>query len=472
MKKALTITFISKYSNISIQFLIMLVLSRLLSPAEFGVVAVISIFVSFFGLLGDMGIGPAIIQFKKLTVEDINSIFKFVLGMGLVLAIAFFFFSYAISWFFQETIYRLVCQSMSIALFFMIGSIVPTNFLYRHKKFKEVGFSSVISNIFSGGLAIYAAYAGWGVYALVLNTIVQSCFNFIFCLIMSRLSFIGYGFSWKPIRNISSFSFYQFMFNFVNYITRNIDNLLVGKLLGARDLGFYDRAYRTTMYSLQGLTFVINPVLQPFLSDQACFKEKIYNQYVVIIKYLSLIGALIVPICFFNAKEIIFILFGNKWLLSVAPFQWLSLSIGIQLVLSTIGSVFQATENTKYMFRTGLISSITFIVLSLTGLIVSGSINVLSAFISFGFLINFIQNFYVLIKKVFQKSFIRFLLQFKLPIVITIFLFFENWLIPVRLSNIYFSLLVKSSFITSSYFILCLFFKQRSAIKKLLHITN
>jgi len=417
LKKGILINFVAKYSNVLIQLLLTSILARLLTPEEYGVISVVLIFIVFFNMLGDMGIGPAIIQYKNLKRDDMSSIFIFTFLISIILSVIFFGFSYVIAYFYNNSVYINIGHLLCFSIVLNLLNIVPSNILLKYKRFKIVALSSLYSNVLAGILTIILAYMGFSYYALVFNSIMQALINFLICFRCSRIKVNFKKFSMEPIKEIRSFSIYQFLFNMINYFSRNLDNLLIGKYMGMDALGYYDKSYKLMLYPVQNLTFVITPVLQPVLSEFQHRKDIILMHYKKIAKILALMGAFITVFCFFSAREIILIMYGERWIGSINSFRILSISIVIQMVLSSSGSIFQATGHTKELFQTGVISACTMILFIIIGLRL-GKIEYLVGLLVLGFLLNFIQGYYILIKKVFQQSYFSFLKEFVSTIII------------------------------------------------------
>ena len=307
---------------------------------------------------------------------------------------------------------------LTFAVIFSILNIVPNAILSKNKDFKAIGVINVSSNLISGIITIVLAIKGFSYYALVLNSIIRSLLLFTLSYIKCNIK-IKKEFKFNSVMKIMNYSIYQFSFSVINYFTRNLDNILIGKFLGAGTLGYYDKAYKLMLYPIQNLTHVITPVLHPILSEYQNEKDVIYNQYIKVIKLLSNIGIFISVYCFFTSKEAIRIMYGNNWDFSIPLFRILSISIVIQMVLSTIGSIFQATGYVNKLFSTGVISAF-FTITAITIGIYSKSLYILTIGIVISFVLNFIQSFYVLITKVFKKSFIDFLKIFKNTVIIGI----------------------------------------------------
>nr|WP_302637877.1 lipopolysaccharide biosynthesis protein [Clostridium sp. CAG:221] len=296
--------FFSKYSNIFIQLLLNSILARLLTPDDYGIVAIITVFISFFTVIADMGIGPAIIQHKDLSKKQISDIFIFTVFVGLLVSIGFILFSYPLAMFYDNRVYISLGIILSIGIFFNVVNMVPNALLLKDKQFKALGIRTVVITIIGGIITIILAIKGAKYYALVINSVFVGFLTFVFNYWYSKIN-IYWGFSLESIKKIKEFSSYQFGFNFINYFSRNSDNLLIGKFMGEVALGYYDKAYRLMLYPVQNLTHVITPVLHPILSDYQDDYDKIYSQYVKVVKILSLLGVFILVFCFFSAKEII-----------------------------------------------------------------------------------------------------------------------------------------------------------------------
>lgn len=451
IKKATMINFVSKYSNIFIQLIINSILARILTPDDYGIVAIITVFISFFTTIADMGIGPAIIQNKDLNKKEISDIFIFTFFTAIIVSIGFICFSYPLAFFYKNDIYISLGMILSIGIFFNVLNIVPNSLLLKEKKFKELGIRTIIINIICGIITIILALNGIKYYALVINTVLVGFFTFIFNYYYSKLKII-FSFSFNSLKKIREFSTYQFAFNFINYFSRNLDNLLIGKFMGQVPLGYYDKAYKLMLYPVQNLTHVITPVLHPILSDYQDNVEIIYKQYMKITKILAILGIYFSVYCFFSAEEIIYIMFGKQWNQSVLSFKILSISICIQMILSSSGTIFQATNETKKMFIAGTLGAIANVSAIIIG-VICGKIEYVAIGIVIAYLINFITGFYLLINRVFKKKLIDFLRELKSIYIIGIICSISMILLNVEFNNIIISSIYKFIICTISYII-------------------
>jgi len=441
--KGMTYTAIQKYSGVLISIILSMILSRLLTPQDFGVIGIATVIISFFSLFSEMGFGAAIIQKKELTQDDLNSIFTFTVYLGLSLCLLFFFSSYKIADFYNDKRLISICQLMSVNLLFAGFNIVPNALLLKDKNFKFIAIRTLIIQLFFGIAAVIAAFCGLGVYSLILESLFSGIFIFIITYRLYPMKFQG-RIKWLSIKKVASYSFFQFLFGVINFFTRNIDNLLIGKFISLKQLGYYQKSYSLMMMPVQNITSVITPTLHPILSefqkDPSFIKEK-YNH---ILRLLAVFGFPVSILLFFCAKEIIIIMFGFQWEASIPVFQILSLTVGLQIIGSTVGSIFQALNATKWLAFMGIINTIYNVSAFVLVLCLWGTIESLAwAWVSSSIigLWGWPFMYHVLFKSS-CKSFLQAILPgFCIAVILSLFLFALSYILLA--SNLVISLLVK-----------------------------
>lgn len=411
-------TAIAKYSGIIISLVVAGILARLLSPDDFGIVAIATVIISFFAIFTDMGLSPAIIQNKALTQDDLTNIYSFTFWTGIAVALLFFIASWPISAYYDSPILRTLCQLLSINLFFASVNIVPGALFYKNKEFKFIAIRSFVIQITAGTGAVIAALSGAGLYALLITPIVSSILIYI-------ISFHRYPqhlrmtLGLSSIRKIFSYSVYQFLFNVICYFSRNLDKLLIGKHMGMSDLGYYEKSYRLMMLPLQNITQVVTPVMHPIFSDFQDDKMKLATSYERIIRFLAFIGLPLSVLLFFTAEEVTLIIFGNQWLPSVAVFRILALSVGIQIILSSSGSIFQAAGDTRSLFICGLFSSTLNVAGIVLGIFYFGTLTAIAGCIVTTFTINFVQCYWQMYQVTFRRNLRPFVRQLISPLAVS-----------------------------------------------------
>lgn len=402
LKQAAIINAASKYATVIINLLLTAILARILTPEDYGVVAVTTVFTNFFSIFADMGIGTAVIQNKELTKNDTDNIFSFTIKQGIVLMLCFAVFSVPLSMFYKNSVYIQIGLLLAVSLFFSTVNMVPNALLMKDKKFISVGIRTIVVAIGSGLIAVLLAFAGLGYYALVMQSLISSVTIFVWNYVGTRPKFkLHYG--KESLEKIKRFSSFQFGFSFVNYFSRNADNLLISKFMGEAALGFYDKAYKLMLYPVNYLTHAITPVMHPILSDYQDNKRFIYEKYMSVLKILSLLGIFIAPFCFCASEEIILIMFGDQWLMAVPCFEFMALAIWAQMLMSTTGSVYQSVGKTDLLFVTGSVTAVMTVSGILLG-IVQGDITAVARNIMISYNLQFVFVFYFVIKKALEQN--------------------------------------------------------------------
>lgn len=395
IKQAAWINAAARYSTLLLRTLFNAVLARILVPEDFGIVAITAVFTTFFSLLADMGLGAGIIQNKELTRNDIGGIFAFSLRLGIVLAAAFALFSLPMSFFYGRSELIPVGMLLSIQLFFNTLNVVPNALLLKQKEFKKVALRILCACLLSGTIGILLALAGLKFYALVIQAILDAAFIFGWNYFSTRPPMAR-----KPDREslgkIRSYSGYLFGFNLINYFARNMDNLLIGKVMGAAPLGYYDKSYKLMLYPVNNLTHVITPVLHPILSEHQDDKPYIYDKYLQVVKVLSLLGAFITPFFWFASDEVIRILYGSQWEAAIPCLRWMSLAMWAQMILSSSGTIFQSLGDTRRLLMSGSMNAVLVVAFIVAGL-VEGSIVAVARNVAIAYNLQFVATFYILV---------------------------------------------------------------------------
>lgn len=451
IKKQMTVgiffTAIAKYSNIFISLIVTAILARILTPEEFGIVAIATVIIVFFNMLTEIGIGPAIIQNKELNNEDLSNIFSFTIWFGLILTIIFVLLANPIAIYYKTPILENISYYLSIAIFFNSVQIVPNALIYKEKNFKFIALRSFLIQVLAGIIAIISVFLGFGIYALLINPILSSILLFIISYIKKPIKF-KLLFKFKALNKILAFSLYQFLFNLINYFSRNLDKLIIGKYLNNTMLGYYEKSYRLMMLPLQTITHVVSPVMHPVFSDMQNDYKKLSDSYLKIVKLLAYIGFPLSVLLFFTSRELVLLIFGMQWEKSIPSFEILSFSVGFQIILSTSGSIFQAANSTKIMFLSGVLSTILTIIAILIGVFYFKTIEAVSMGIMISIIVNFFQAYYLMYNIVFKSNLIKLIKYIFFPMLVSGILFVLLYLLNYLTLdvNMFISLSIKSIF--------------------------
>lgn len=466
-------TGISKYAGILISLIITAILSRLLSPNDFGIVAVATVIITFFSIFSDLGIAPAIVQNRDLDNKDLSNLFSFTVWMSLGISLLFFLSSGFIASYYDSPELAIICKVLSLSLFFNTVNIVPNALLYKEKAFKFLAKRSIVVQSLTGVVAVFAALYGLGIYALLINPVLSAIFIFVITFHRYPLPF-HWTLGLRSLNKIFSYSLYQFLFNVINYFSRNLDKLLIGKFMGMNLLGYYEKSYRLMMLPLQNITHVITPVMHPIFSDYQDDIKFLESNYLKIVRLLAFIGFPLSVFLYFSAQELMLIIFGNQWEASVPVFRILALTVGIQIVLSTSGSIFQAAGDTKSLFICGVFSAFTNVSGMLIGIFLFKSLNAVAWSILITFTINFIQAYIQMYYVTFRLPIKSFMKMFVSPLLLTltVFLIFKLYSHFFQIENLLLSFIIYSFLFMIIFGSYIQFTNEYDIIKKLKKFLN
>ncbi|MDQ2567892.1 MOP flippase family protein, partial [Klebsiella michiganensis] len=350
---------LSQGIKVGVQLLNIVVLARLIPPAEYGLMAMALVVTNFAGLVRDLGTAAAIIQKKNLQERTVNAIFWLNVCMGITIAIIIVLSSPVISMVFHEQ--RLVMVLCLLSISFPLASTASAHLALLEKKsrFKEIAFIEISSSVVAVSTAIILAYVGFGVYSLVFQSILLS--------LMSTIQF-WFKSEWRPntktiidipeIKKLIGFSGNLTIFNFINYFSRNADSIIIGHFLSSAILGAYSLAYRIMLFPVQNMTFVASRALYPVFSEYQDDNEKLKRTYYSTLYYiLFLVFPLMTGLAILS-KPFINLVFGDKWILTASILTWLAPTGIIQAVLSTSGTIFMAKGKTYTLMKLGILGMV------------------------------------------------------------------------------------------------------------------
>lgn len=408
-------SFGAKYTEYFVKLITLMIYSRIFTPDDFGIVAILQVFIVFFMMLSEVGIGPAIINFTTLNRKQVNGLFSITLLLAFAFSVIFFIFLNALNYFYQRDDFDTFGIFICFTIFFSALSIVPVNLFYREKKFYHIMRATIASELmalfFIIYLELYSSLSLPGFWLLCVAPFVSSFVKFVILWGMQRNNlgyFISIGRDLSVFKSIFSFSMYQFSFNVLNYFSRNLDNILIGKYIGTQELGVYGKSYEIMRYPLQLLTFALSPAIQPSIAsnyDNLGLVRDLHNKFAL---NLLLGGGFFGVLFFYFSNDIVNVILGSQWG-QVAPLiEIFSFIIPIQVLLSSSGGFFQGMRKTKEMFKSGVFSSLTNVTAISVG-IVSGDIYILASCLVGSFTINTLQCYYLLYRNVFKSRVTSFL---------------------------------------------------------------
>jgi O-antigen/teichoic acid export membrane protein len=335
-----------------VTFLTSVVLARLLSPADFGLVAMAAVFVGFLELLRDMGTGTAIVQADRPTDALLSSIFWLNLGFGVVTIALLLSFAPLAAILLRQPQLSAVLRILSISIFFAAVSVVSTSILIRELRFRRLAIVELVGSSVGGMVGIGLALSGYAVWSLVWQSL---CTAFIISAGTCLSS------SWRPrilfdlysVKSVVGFSANLTGFNVMNYFVRNVDNFLIGRYLGAANLGFYDVAYRVMLSPLQLVSWALGRALFPVYARMRADQERLGAAYLKVTGAIALVAFPMMFGLVGVADPLVVTVLGPTWA-PVVPLLLILAPLGaLQAIGTNVGYIYQAMGRTDLLLRWG-----------------------------------------------------------------------------------------------------------------------
>lgn len=364
-----------------------LVLARLLTPEEYGIMAMITIFIAISNSIIDSGFSNALIRKTRIERVDYNTVFYFNLTVSILIYVLLHLAAPAISVFFKEPVLLAVIRIIGWVLIINALAIIPRTQFVRNVDFKTQTKVSLISSISSGVIGIGMALGGMGVWSLVGQQLSRQFLNTLFLWVYSK---------WHPVWEFSTESFKE-LFGFgsklllsglLNTIYKNIYYIVIGRFYTSAQLGQYTRAEQFNMIFSSNLTSVVQRVSYPVLSSIQEEPERLREAYRKVIKITMLITFACMLGLAAVAKPLILILIGEKWLPAVYFLQIICFS-GMLYPLHAINlNILQVKGRSDLFLKLEIIKKIIAV-----GPIVVGIVYGIECMLWGGVLISFIAYF-------------------------------------------------------------------------------
>ncbi len=342
-------------------FAISIVLARILGPKAYGLIGMVTVFTGFAVLFGGLGLGPAIIQRKDLERRHLDAAFWANAVVGTTMTLLMVLLAPVVAWFYREP--RLTLLTAAIALRFTLDALnlVQIALLTREMRFRALAAVQIGSTVISGLLGLGMALYGAGVWSLVAQSLGGSVMQLLLSWRLAQWR-PHRSFDFKACKELFGFSVPILGFDIMNYWARTLDQLLIGRFVGAGALGIYSRAYALMLLPLNQVSRVVGTVMFPALSAIQSDKPRVKRAY---LKTIGVIGFITFPMMvglFAVADHFVLALLGAKWS-EIIPvlklFCWVGL---IQSILATVGWIYTSQGRTRLYFAMGLIGTVTCVV--------------------------------------------------------------------------------------------------------------
>lgn len=350
------LTVAAQLAKYAVNLVAVAVLARLLTPADFGLVAMVTAVVGFLATFKDAGLSTATIQREGVSHEQVSALFWINVLVSLGLAAAIAAASPAVAWFYGEA--RLGWVTVALGSGFVFAGLTAQHVALtrRQMRFRSLAWVEVGSHLAGAVAGVAAALAGWSYWALVVRGLTGSC---VLMLAVWAVT------PWRPgaprrasgTGSLVRFGGYVTGFHAVNYVGRNLDNVLIGRFLGGAALGIYSKAYGLLMLPLRMVNAPIGGVAVPALSRLQSDPERLRSYYY---KALALVVTLSMPVVAWAASvadSFVLALLGEQWVGAIDIFRILAIPAFIGTFNVATGWVFVSLGHVRRQMLSGIVNT-------------------------------------------------------------------------------------------------------------------
>jgi O-antigen/teichoic acid export membrane protein len=349
-----------------LNFVVLIILARILSPSDFGLVAMLALFVAVAGLLIDSGFSQALIQKREISLIDESTVFFFTIIVGVVAALVLCALAPWIANFYGQPVLKQMTYWMALNLLLNTFASIHTTLLTRELDFKTLAKTSIVSAVVSGGCAIFLAANGWGVWSLVGQILIATVSSVLLLWTLHpwRPAWV---FHFASLRSFFRFGGFLLWTGVLNALYTNLYALLIGKLHSVQDVGYYSQAQRIQLLPVNILTNIVGRVAFPVFASVAEDKVRLKKGMSRALTSVMFINIPLMIAILVLGVPLIVTLFGVKWLPSAPILQVLAV-VGLMWPLHSLNiNVLKAQGHSALNARIQLIKlSVAIILLLLT----------------------------------------------------------------------------------------------------------
>jgi len=362
-----TATIFSQVAVYLIQMAGVMVLARILTPEDFGLVAMVTAIDVFVRMFRNLGLMDAIVQQEEINHKQVSTLFWINAAFGLSLTLIFMAMAPVVAWFYKEP--RLVWIAILISLDYVLGGISTQHraLLKRNLQMYKWAAIEVLATTIGFGIAIILAWQGWGYWAIVVRIIAhaaaQAVGSWIFCQWRPGRPALGTG-----IRPMLRFGRNMLVNNFLNFVSESFDKILIGRIYGAQPLGYYSRAYHLFLAPAQQLSVPLTSVAVATLSRLSNDPEKYTRYFLNAFSMVAFVGFPLSGVLTLSGKSIVLLLLGPQWEEAGNIFCVFGVGIGISILYATHLWLHMSLGRTDRLLRWSIFGSVVISIAFLMGL--------------------------------------------------------------------------------------------------------
>ncbi|MEG1612369.1 MAG: lipopolysaccharide biosynthesis protein [Alistipes sp.] len=311
---------VERFSVQAIQFTISLLIARVLTPADYGVIGMLAIFMALSQTFIDSGFSNALIRKTNRTEVDNSTVFYFNIAVGLLFYALLYFAAPAIAQFYDTPILIPITRVLALGIIFNSLAIVQRALLTIRVDFKTQAKASLTAALLSGAVGLWMAYSGFGIWALAVQTILNGFLNTVMLWVLTQWRPL-WVFSWSSFRELFSFGSKLLASGLIDTIYNNVYTIVIGKIFSAGELGYYSKAKEFSQIPSSNIQGIVGRVTYPILCELQDDDERlrqVYRRYLRLSAYLTfplMIGLAAL------ASPLITVLLTDKWVAAVLLLQ-------------------------------------------------------------------------------------------------------------------------------------------------------
>ncbi len=313
---------IERFSVQGIQFIVSIIIARLLMPSEYGLIAMLSIFLAVAQTFIDSGFSNALIQKQNRSETDYSTVFFFNLFVGCFFYLILFLSSPYIAQFYHEPLLESITKVVALNLIVSSLGIVQRAKLSIVLNFRLQAVSALISVIISGIVGVTMAYKGYGAWALVIQSLLNNFLNVILLWAVARW-YPRLVFSWNSFRELFAFGSKLLLSGLLHTLYTNLYSLFIGKKMSSADLGIYNRSYTLAIFPSGNITDVLHKAMFPVLCSMQDDEEELERYF---FKYLRQACYIVFPLMIGLAS------LANPFIETVLSVRWMDSAPILQIL--------------------------------------------------------------------------------------------------------------------------------------------
>ena len=351
---ALVHSFIGKYTILAFQFILSLIIARLLAPDEFGLYAVALVFANLAELLRNFGVTNYIVKEKELTIEKLESSLTILILTVLFTSLLQFSIAEVIGKYYESEQLTLILKILSFNLVIKCFGAITYAQLVRDMRIKELNTLDIPCQIIGGLSSLYLAYDGYGVFALVYGFIISNLLNVI------GLQFFKYklhpkklGFS--HLKEIMSFSSFVIGANLIGHLGNSSQDWILGKSLGMESVGIYNRGLSTVGLYDRLVTGPLNLLIAPVFSEKSRKEEEVVQSFIKLSSIqVSISWPFLLVIAYFS-EPIVLTLYGEQWKDVAHILVWICIAKMLMVTTQSANNFLLGLGNSKTLFHANIL---------------------------------------------------------------------------------------------------------------------